>query len=242
MREPSRRRDRYVDGEDTAPIARGDPGRSRRKMPTGAAAYRIIKLRDRQSGRSRSTVSMPRIMPFAIHQFTPSRRGSGCIPVDTGPARFTAAPLRTLWKEWDIRRIPVRCPSTTSSNRLPFADESADGVLICAGCSRHLAVDPLMPRPIATNCILEAERRFLSSSPRQTQRRGTRFIAPRTTGTRHAGRSTPWTIQRRNTSMLQISLSPEVERLLRRAGFGGITTLTRATTPSSRPARPDSGA
>lgn len=225
--------DRYVDGEDTASYRARLIREIEKEDADCAAAYRIInrEIDNLADPEHREHAPYHAVRYLTTYAITP--RGPGIL-VDIGSSEIYGAPLRTL-KEWDIRSIPV-LSFDYEVDRLPFADESVDGVLICE-VLEHFAVDPMFCL-IEINRILKPNGFVVVTTPNAASW----YSIYRALNHEHPSRWPVYSLdesKRRNHIHVREYLVSEVERLLDGAGFGGITTLTRdyAIQPPYRPIR-----
>lgn len=224
---------RYVDGEDTASYRKRLIREIEDEGADCAAAHQLInsEIINLSDPEHREHAPHHLIRYLTTYAITP--KGPGIL-VDIGASEIYGTPLRTL-KEWDIRSIPV-LSFDYEVDRLPLADESVDGVLICE-VLEHFAVDPLFCF-IEINRILKPNGFVVVTTPNAASW----YSIYRALNQEHPSRWPVYSldeIKRRNHIHVREYLVSEVERLLGSAGFGGITTLTRdyAIQPPYRPIR-----
>jgi SAM-dependent methyltransferase len=225
---PSRR---YVDDEDAASYRK----RLIREIEDeGADCATACRLIDRTIGSLADPAQREHAPHHVIRYLTTyavTPKGPGVL-VDIGASEIYGAPLESL-KAWDIRTVPV-LSLDYEVDRLPFADESADGVLICE-VIEHFTVDPLFCF-IEINRILKPNGFVVVTTPNAASW----FSIYRVLNQEHPS---CWPIysldesKRRHHIHVREYLVSEVEQLLDAAGFGRITTFTRdyAIRPPYRP-------
>jgi SAM-dependent methyltransferase len=186
-----------------------------------AAAHRLIKREIKKLGdlADRRHASHHVVRYLTTYAIAP--KGPGVL-VDIGASEIYGAPLKAL-KGWDVRSIPV-LSFDYEVDRLPFADESADGVMICE-VIEHFAVDPLFCF-IEINRILKPNGFVVVTTPNAASW----YSIYRAFDQKHPSRWPVYSLdesKRRNHIHAREYLVSEVEQLLDGAGFGSIKTFTR---------------
>jgi len=138
---------RYVDGEDAASYRERLIRDIEGEGADCATAHQLIDRRISNLADPAQREHAPHHIVRYLTTYAVTPKGPGVL-VDIGASEIYGAPLETL-KGWDIRAVPV-LSFDYEVDRLPFADESADGVLICE-VIEHFAMDPLF-------CFIEINR------------------------------------------------------------------------------------
>jgi SAM-dependent methyltransferase len=218
---PRKIRGRFVEGEDTAAYRARLLREIAAESADCAAAYKIIS--DQISGISdpyeRSHASEHEIRYLTTYSLTPP--GPGAI-VDVAGSKIYSAPLVAL-KNWTIRSIPVLA-FDYETDRLPFDDESVDGVLICE-VLEHFTLDPL-------HCLIEANRivKIGGFIILTTPNAASWFSVYRALNYEHPSRWAVYTLNvanRKNHIHAREYIPAEVDLLLAGAGFDNIEIFTR---------------
>jgi hypothetical protein len=222
---------RYVDDEGTAAYRSRLIREIEEEGADCVAAHRLIEreIADLPDPEFREHAPYHVVRYLTTYAITP--KGPGIL-VDIGASEIYGAPLTTL-KEWDIRAIPV-LSFDYEVDRLPFPDESVDGVLICE-VLEHFVNDPLFCF-IEINRILKPNGFVVVTTPNAASW----YSIYRALNQEHPSRWPVYSLneaRRRHHIHVREYLVSEVEQLLDGAGFGGITSLTRdyAIQPPYRP-------
>jgi SAM-dependent methyltransferase len=224
-------RNQYQDGDDAAAHRNRLLAQIMAEGSDCAAAYELIldeiaKLRDPEE---RAHALHHEVRYLTTYVMTPP--GPGNI-VDIAASDIYIRPLSAL-KMWAIQSIPALAINY-ETDRLPFPDGSADGVLFCE-VLEHFVLDPLHCM-IEINRILKPGGFVILTTPNAASW----FSIYRALYQLHPSR---WPVyvwnapNSRNHIHAREYLTSEVELLLHAAGFGNITTLTRdyGIAPSYRP-------
>lgn len=222
---------RYVDNEDAASYHRRLIREIEDEGADCTAAYQLI---DRKIGNLADPAQREHAPHHIVRYLTTyavTPKGPGIL-VDVGASEIYGAPLETL-KGWDIRPVPV-VSLDYEVDRLPFADESADGVLICE-VIEHFTVDPLFCF-IEINRILKPNGFVVVTTPNAASW----FSIYRVLNQEHPSCWPVYSLDESKRSHhihAREYLVSEVEQLLDAAGFGAIATFTRdyAIRPPYRP-------
>jgi SAM-dependent methyltransferase len=224
-------RNRFVESEDTTSY------RSRLIREITAegvdcvAAYRLIADEISKLGdpNERLHASHHEVRYLTTYAMTPP--GPGTL-VDIAASQIYGTPLKAL-KKWTIQSIPALA-FDYETDRLPFANESVDGVLICE-VLEHFALDPL-------HCFIEINRilKLGGFVVLTTPNVASWFSIYRALNYEHPSRWPVYTLNaenRKNHIHAREYLPSEVELLLEGAGFGNMATITRdyAIDPPHRP-------
>ncbi|MGD9881720.1 MAG: methyltransferase domain-containing protein [Reyranella sp.] len=222
---------RYVDGEDAASYRERLIRDIEGEGADCATAHQLIDRRISNLADPAQREHAPHHIVRYLTTYAVTPKGPGVL-VDIGASEIYGAPLETL-KGWDIRAVPV-LSFDYEVDRLPFADESADGVLICE-VIEHFAMDPLFCF-IEINRILKPNGFVVVTTPNAASW----FSIYRVLNQEHPSCWPFYSLdesKRRHHIHVREYLVSEVEQLLDAAGFGGITTFTRdyAMRPPYRP-------
>jgi len=222
---------RYVDDEDAVSYRRRLIREMADEDAECATAYRMIdnKISNLADPAQREHAPHHIIRFLTTYAITP--KGPGVL-VDIGASEIYGAPLGTL-KGWDIRSVPV-LSFDYEVDRLPFADESADGVLICE-VIEHFSLDPLFCL-IEINRILKPNGFVVVTTPNAASW----FSIYRVLNQEHPSCWPVYSVdesKRQHHIHAREYLVSEVEQLLDAAGFGEFSTVTRdyAIRPPYRP-------
>lgn len=222
---------RYVDDEGTDSYRERLIREIEQEGADCAAAYRLINdtIASLADPAQREHTPYHRIRYLTTYAMTPNGPG---ILVDIGASEVYGAPLKAL-KQWDIRSVPV-LSFDYEEDRLPFADGSVEGVLICE-VIEHFTVDPLFCF-IEINRILKPNGFVVVTTPNAASW----FSIYRVLNQEHPSCWPVYSLdqsKRRHHIHAREYVVSEVEQLLDAAGFGGIETFTRdyAIRPPYRP-------
>jgi SAM-dependent methyltransferase len=222
---------RYVEDEGTAAYRARLIREIEAEGADCAAAHRLIlrEIANLPDPDYREHAAHHVVRYLSTYALTP--KGPGIL-VDIAASSIYGVPLQTL-KGWEIRSIPV-LSFDYESQRLPFADESVDGVLICE-VIEHFTVDPL-------HCFIEINRILKPNGfvVVTTPNAASWYSIYRALNQEHPSRWPVYALdegRRLNHIHAREYLAAEVEQLLGGAGFDRITTFTRdyAIQPAFRP-------
>ena len=222
---------RYVDNEDAASYRKRLIREIEDEGADCATAYQLINRTISNLADPAQREHTPHHVIRYLTTYAVTPKGPGIL-VDIGGSEIYGAPLETL-KGWDIRSVPV-LSIDYEADRLPFADESADGVLICE-VIEHFTVDPLFCL-IEINRILKPNGFVVVTTPNAASW----FSIYRVLNQEHPSCWPFYSLdepKRHHHIHAREYLVSEVEQLLDAAGFGGVTTFTRdyAIRPPYRP-------
>lgn len=222
---------RYVDNEDAASYRKRLIRDIEEEGADCAAARQLIDRRIANLADPAQREHTPLHLVRYLTTYAVTPKGPGIL-VDIGASEIYGDPLGAL-KGWDIRSVPVLA-FDYETDRLPFADESVDGVLICE-VIEHFTVDPLFCF-IEINRILKPNGFVVVTTPNAASW----FAIYRVLNQEHPSCWPVYSLdesKRRHHIHAREYVVSEVEQLLDAAGFGAITTFTRdyAMRPPYRP-------
>ncbi len=222
---------RFVEGEDTAAYRARLVRQLTAEGTDCAVAYKIItdEISKIPEADERMHASGHEIRYLTTYSITPPGPG---VVVDIAGSQIYGAPLKAL-KNWTIEAIPVLA-FDYEIDRLPFANQSVDGVMICE-VLEHFTLDPL-------HCLIEANRILKPGGfiVLTTPNAASWFSIHKALNNEHPSRWAVYSVNeanRKNHIHAREYLVSEVALLLDGAGFGGIETFTRdyAINPPHRP-------
>lgn len=212
---------RYVDSEDATSYRRRLIREIEDEGTDCATAHQLIDLKISNLADPVQREHTPHHIIRYLTTYAITPNGPGVL-VDIGASEIYGAPLETL-KGWEIRSVPV-LSLDYEVDRLPFADESADGVLICE-VIEHFTVDPLFCF-IEINRILKPNGFVVVTTPNAASW----FTIYRVLNQEHPSCWPVYSLEESKRSHhihAREYVVSEVEQLLDAAGFGRITTFTR---------------